>query len=41
MQKTIRYIEYMCRYCGKRERKGKEFGRPSPGKCPRRNNMPH
>ena len=35
-------IQYMCRYCGKKETKSKNSGRPMPGKCPRRNgDQPH
>lgn len=31
-----RKIEYMCRYCGKKEYRGETMGKPMPGKC--RNN---
>lgn len=31
-------IEYMCSYCGKRSTKSEGFGRPEPGKCPRKSN---
>lgn len=35
-------IEYMCSYCGKKERKMPIMGRPMPGICSRRGkNMPH
>ena len=41
-KREIRYIEYMCRYCGTKTSKGKDRGRPMPGKCPKRSgNMPH
>ena len=42
MEKKPTRIEYMCSYCGKRESKGIAFGRPMPGKCPRKaNGGPH
>lgn len=42
MDKKPTRIEYMCSYCGKRESKGIAFGRPMPGKCPRKaNGGPH
>ncbi len=31
-------IEYVCSYCGRIEAKGKKYGRPSPGVCPRKVN---
>lgn len=35
-------VEYMCTYCGHRQVKRVGFGRPMPGKCPRRTgNQPH
>ena len=35
-------IEYMCIYCGKRVMKPQEFGRPDPGRCPRKSgDKPH
>ena len=35
-------IEYMCRWCGKKEIKAEAFGRPLPGKCPRKEgDKPH
>lgn len=35
-------IEYMCSYCGKKERRGGSSGRPLPGKCPRKQgDRPH
>lgn len=35
-------VEYMCSYCGKKQVKTVNMGRPLPGTCPRRNgNMPH
>lgn len=37
-----KYIEYMCRYCGTKTSKGKDRGRPMPGKCSKRSgDMPH
>ena len=37
-----RHIEYMCSYCGMRKIRGKEAGRPEPGKCPRKKgDKPH
>lgn len=37
-----KHIEYMCTYCGARKIKGKDAGRPEPGKCPRRQgDRPH
>lgn len=39
---TFKKIEYMCSWCGKRETKSANGGRPMPGKCPRkRNGGPH
>lgn len=29
-------IEYICTFCGKKESKPEGYGRPQPGKCPRR-----
>lgn len=38
----IKRIEYMCSYCGKKEIKSEWTGRPSPGKCPRKQgDRPH
>lgn len=35
-------IEYMCIYCGMRKVKGKNAGRPEPGRCSRRQgDKPH
>ena len=35
-------IEYICSVCGKRETKGVDYGRPMPGKCPRKTgDKPH
>lgn len=31
-----KFIEYMCRYCGKKVTRGVNAGRPEPGTCPRR-----
>lgn len=37
-----KHIEYICTYCGMKIIKGKEAGRPNPGKCPRKEgNKPH
>ena len=34
--------EFMCTYCGKKEQKSMQAGRPQPGKCPRKpGNQPH
>lgn len=34
--------EFMCTYCGRKERRTVNEGRPMPGNCPRRrNSMPH
>lgn len=39
---TYKHIEYMCSYCGRKEIRGVNAGRPKPGKCPRKtNNQPH
>lgn len=38
---AMRTIEYMCTYCGKKEKKSENAGRPMPGKCPRKNGGPH
>lgn len=35
-------VEYMCTYCGTKQVRLKNFGRPQPGVCPRRiKGMPH
>jgi hypothetical protein len=35
-------VEWMCTHCGKREIKAQVFGRPLPGKCPRKpGDKPH
>ena len=35
-------IEYICTYCGAKQSKRKDLGRPMPGHCPRRSaKMPH
>ena len=31
-----KFVEYMCKYCGKRETKSDWAGRPWPGECPRK-----
>ena len=37
-----KFVEYMCSQCGKKETKPKAMGRPSPGRCPRKQgNKPH
>lgn len=37
-----RFVEYICTYCGKKERKTPFQGRPMPGKCSRRDgDYPH
>ena len=42
MEKKIYCTEYMCVYCGRKEKRGKTQGRPMPGTCPRRKgDMPH
>ena len=34
--------EFMYTYCGKKEQKSMQAGRPQPGKCPRKpGNQPH
>lgn len=39
---SYRYIEYQCRYCGKKERRPASQGRPNPGSCPRKTgDKPH
>lgn len=39
---TIKKIEYMCSYCGKKVIKTQSLGRPDPGKCPRKQgDKPH
>lgn len=40
-KKKPNFIEYMCTWCGHKTTKGINSGRPLPGKCPRRNSMPH
>ena len=38
----IKKIEYMCRYCGKKEIRTNLQGHPMPGTCPRKTgNKPH
>ena len=42
MERKHYTVEYMCTYCGKKEARPKNTGRPMPGRCPRRNgDMPH
>lgn len=37
-----KHIEYMCRYCGKKTVHSVSYGRPLPGRCPRKKgNQPH
>ena len=39
---TIKKIEWMCVYCGKKQILTNLQGRPMPGKCPRKtDNKPH
>ena len=38
MAEQKRFVQYMCRYCGAKETKPISFGRPMPGKCPRKQN---
>ena len=38
MAERTKFIQYMCRYCGKKETKPVSFGRPEPGRCPRKSN---
>ena len=38
MAEQKRFVQYMCRYCGAKETKSISFGRPMPGKCPRKKN---
>lgn len=41
-QKTPRFVEYMCYYCGAKRVQQYGHGRPMPGKCPRKQNgRPH
>lgn len=41
-QGRIKKIQYMCRYCGKKQTMLQTVGRPMPGKCSRRKgDMPH
>ena len=35
-KRTPTKVEYMCTYCGRRETRGINGGRPMPGKCSRR-----
>ena len=38
----VKFVEYMCSQCGRRETRGKMMGRPNPGTCPRKTgNRPH
>jgi len=42
LDKRVRSIEYMCSYCGSKQTRGVNSGRPMPGTCRRRqNNQPH
>ena len=34
-------IEYMCTYCGIKETRTQISGRPKPGQCRLRKNLPH
>lgn len=37
INKGYSFIEYMCKYCGTKQTKPKNMGKPMPGECPRRN----
>lgn len=38
----VKMVEYMCSYCGKKVTRSLRFGRPDPGKCPRKTgDKPH
>lgn len=37
-KKEIRTIQYMCRYCGKKQTRSANAGKPSPDTCPRKQN---
>lgn len=42
LRKKPALIEYMCTYCGVKNCRGINSGRPQPGKCPRRkSDQPH
>ena len=42
MAERKKSVQYMCTYCGRKETRREDFGRPLPGTCPRRGkNMPH
>ncbi|MDO4301086.1 MAG: hypothetical protein Q4D26_06810 [Clostridia bacterium] len=42
MNTAKKRIEYMCVYCGQRQVRAKDAGRPLPGICPRKSNgRPH
>lgn len=42
MATEYKFIEYMCRWCGTKQLRGKDAGRPRPGKCPRKKgDQPH
>jgi len=36
MDKKVKFKEYMCTWCGKKERRSSIAGRPAPGVCPKR-----
>lgn len=39
---SLKYIEYICATCGRKEIKTEISGRPMPGKCPRKvGDKPH
>ena len=37
----VKKIEWMCRNCGKTERRTESMGRPLPGHCIRMDGKPH
>lgn len=39
---AIKMVEYMCSYCGRKEPRKADSGKPLPGKCPRKTgDKPH
>ena len=34
--KTVKAVEYICSYCGRKVMQGVMSGRPTPGYCPRK-----
>lgn len=41
VKKEPKFIEYMCRNCGKKETHSIRVGRPNPGTCPRMKGRAH